>query len=207
MNEHQLAIGETTFDGRPELENKQGGLHYWILMQLALQRARTAREAIKVMADLVDQYGYASTGESFSIADPNEAWILEMIGPGDGGKGAIWVAVKVPDGMISAHANKSRIGTFPLADPQNCIYSSNVIEFAVQKGVLQPQDGRPVPFLRRLLPGDGADAALHGDPRLVYLQEGGAVARAAAGLQSRQGGRQAPTHSGSNPTASSQYRT
>jgi dipeptidase len=146
MNEHQLAIGETTFDGRPELENKQGGLHYWILMQLALQRARTAREAIKVMADLVDQYGYASTGESFSIADPNEAWILEMIGPGDGGKGAIWVAVKVPDGMISAHANKSRIGTFPLADPQNCIYSSNVIEFAVQKGYYNPKTDGPFRF-------------------------------------------------------------
>ena len=93
MNEHQLAIGETTFDGRPELENKHGGLHYWALMQLALQRARTARDAITVMADLVAEFGYASTGESFSIADPNEAWILEMIGPGDGGKGAIWVAV------------------------------------------------------------------------------------------------------------------
>lgn len=100
MNEHQLAIGETTFDGRPELENPQGGLHYWILMQLGIQRARTAREAIRVMTDLVDEFGYASTGESFSIADPNEAWILEMIGPGPGGKGAVWVAVKVPDGKI-----------------------------------------------------------------------------------------------------------
>ena len=88
MNEHQLAIGETTFDGREELENTQGGIPYWTLMRLALQRARTAREAIKVMTDLVAEYGYASTGESFSIGDPNEAWILEMIGPGPGGKGA-----------------------------------------------------------------------------------------------------------------------
>lgn len=146
MNEHQVAIGETTFDGRPELENKQGGLHYWILMQLGLQRARTAREAIAVMTDLVDRYGYASTGESFSIADPNEAWILEMIGPGDGGKGAVWVAVRVPDGTIAAHANKSRIGTFPLNDPQNCVYSSNVIEFAVAKGYYDPKTGGPFRF-------------------------------------------------------------
>ncbi len=139
MNEHQLAIGETTFDGRPELQNKQGGINYWTLMQLALQRARTAREAIKVMTALVDEFGYASTGESFSIADPNEVWILEMIGPGDGGKGAIWVAVKVPDGYISAHANRSRIGTFPLNDAESCLYSPNVISFAEQKGYYKPK--------------------------------------------------------------------
>jgi dipeptidase len=146
MNEHQLAIGETTFDGRPELQNKQGGINYWTLMQLALQRARTAREAIKVMTGLVDEFGYASTGESFSIADPNEAWILEMIGPGDGGKGAIWVAVKVPDGYISAHANRSRIGTFPLNDPESCVYSPNVISFAEQKGYYKPKTDGPFRF-------------------------------------------------------------
>lgn len=146
MNEHQLAIGETTFDGRPELQNKQGGINYWTLMQLALQRARTAREAIKVMTVLVDEFGYASTGESFSIADPNEAWILEMIGPGDGGKGAIWVAVKVPDGYISAHANRSRIGTFPLNDPESCLYSPNVISFAEQKGYYRPKTDGPFRF-------------------------------------------------------------
>ena len=146
INEHQLAIGETTFDGRPELENKKGGLHYWILMQLALQRARTAREAIRVMTGLADAFGYRSTGESFSIADPNEAWILEMIGPGEGGRGAVWVAVKVPDGMISAHANKSRIGAFPLDDPENCLYSANVIDFAVQKGYYDPKTGGPFRF-------------------------------------------------------------
>jgi dipeptidase len=146
MNEHQLAIGETTFDGRLELQNKKGGINYWTLMQLALQRAGTAREAIKVMTDLVEEYGYASTGESFSIADSNEAWILEMIGPGDGGKGAIWVAVKVPDGCISAHANRSRIGTFPLHDPENCLYSPNVISFAEHKGYYNPKTDGPFRF-------------------------------------------------------------
>jgi dipeptidase len=146
MNEHQLAIGETTFDGREELENKEGGLHYWMLMQLALQRARTARDAIKVIAALVDEFGYASTGESLSIADPAEAWIMEIIGPGKGGRGAIWVAVRVPDGFISAHANKSRIGAFPLNDPQNCVYSSNVVEFAIQKGYYNPKSDGPFRF-------------------------------------------------------------
>jgi len=146
MNEHQLAIGETTFDGRPELENPQGAIQYWILMQLGLQRARTAREAIRVMTDLVDEFGYASTGESFSIADPNEAWILEMIGPGPGGKGAEWVAVRVPDGMISAHANKSRIATFPMNDPANCLHSADVVEFAVAKGYYKPSSDGPFRF-------------------------------------------------------------
>ncbi len=152
MNEHQLAIGETTFDGRLELENKQGGLHYMVLMRLALQRARTAREAIKVMTALVDEFGYASTGESFSIADPNEAWILEMIGPGPGGKGAIWVAVRVPDGTISAHANKSRIGTFPLDDPANCVYSANVVDFAIAKGYYNPKTDGPFRFCEAYCP-------------------------------------------------------
>lgn len=146
MNEHQLAIGETTFDGRPELQNKQGGLHYWPLMQIALQRARTAREAIRVMAGLVDRFGYRSTGETFSIADPNEVWIMEMIGPGEGGKGAEWVALRVPDGMICAHANKARIGEFPLNDPENCLYSPNVIDFAVRKGYYNPKTDGPFRF-------------------------------------------------------------
>ncbi|MDH4158610.1 MAG: C69 family dipeptidase, partial [candidate division Zixibacteria bacterium] len=101
MNEHQLAIGETTFEGREELENPDGMLGYWDLIDLALQRAKTAREAIKVMTDLADKHGYRSTGETFSIGDPEEAWIMEMIGPGPGGKGAIWVALRVPDGYIA----------------------------------------------------------------------------------------------------------
>ncbi|MGV8039422.1 MAG: dipeptidase [Thermoanaerobaculaceae bacterium] len=146
MNEHQVVIGETTFDGRPELENPEGGLPYWTLMRVTLQRARTAREAIDVMTGLVGEFGYASTGESFSIGDPKEAWILEMIGPGKGGKGAIWVALRVPDGMIAAHANKARIGTFPLDDPKSCRYSPNVIDFAVQHGYYDPATDGPFRF-------------------------------------------------------------
>jgi len=146
MNEYQVAIGETTFGGRPELRNPQGLLHYFTLMKLALQRAKTAREAIKVMTELVEEYGYASTGESFSIADPNEAWIMEMIGPGPGGKGAVWVALRIPDGYICGHANMSRIGEFPLNDPDNCLYSKNVISLAKEKGYYDPQSGKPFSF-------------------------------------------------------------
>ncbi len=146
MNEHQVAMGETTWDGREELRNKEGMLHYWMLMRLALQRSRTAREAIEVMAALVDEYGYSSTGESMVIADPDEAWIMEIIGPGPGGKGAIWVAMKVPDGSVCAYANKSRIAGFPLDDPENCLYSPNVISFAVEKGYYDPQSGVPFSF-------------------------------------------------------------
>jgi dipeptidase len=146
MNEHQVAIGETTFDGRPELENPDGLLHYWTLMQLALQRAKTAREAIRVIGDLVDQYGYRSTGESISIADKEEAWLMEIIGPGPGGKGAEWVALKIPEGYISCTANRSRIGTFPLDDPDHCLHSSNVVSFAVEKGYYDPESGKPFSF-------------------------------------------------------------
>jgi len=146
MNEHQLAIGETTFDGLKDLENPKGLLEYWDLMSLALERARTAREAIKVITDLVNQYGYRSTGESISIGDTSEAWILEIIGPGPGGKGAEWVAMRVPDGYIACHANRSRIGEFPLKDPQNCLYSENVISFAVDKGLYDPKSGKPFRF-------------------------------------------------------------
>ncbi|UCG52667.1 MAG: C69 family dipeptidase [Candidatus Latescibacterota bacterium] len=146
MNEHQLVIGETTFGGRKELENPDGLLHYWWLMRLALERSKTAREAIEVMTDLVDQYGYRSTGESFSIADKHEAWLMEMIGPGPGGKGAIWVARRIPEGYVCAHANMSRIGEFPLDDPENCLYSDNVISFAIEKGYYDPDSGEPFSF-------------------------------------------------------------
>lgn len=146
MNEHQLAIAETTFDGRAELRNPEGMLHYWDLMRLALQRARTAREAIQVMTELVAAHGYRSTGESFSIGDTREAWIMEMIGPGPGGTGAIWVAVRVPDGYVSCHANKARIGELPLDDSENCLYSENVISFAVEKGYYKPDEGKPFRF-------------------------------------------------------------
>jgi len=152
MNDRQVVIGETTFDGRKELQNPDGLLHYWWLMRIALQRAKTAREAIQVMTDLVDEYGYVSTGESFSIADPNEAWIMEMIGPGPGGEGANWVALRVPDGYVSCHANMSRIGEFPLDDKKNCMYSENVISFAVEKGYYNPDSGKPFSFREAYCP-------------------------------------------------------
>jgi len=152
MNEHQLSISETTFEGRKELRDTTGLLHYWDLIELALKRAKTARGAIKVMTDLVADYGYRSTGESFSIADTKDAWILEMIGPGPRGDGVIWVAVKIPDGYISCHANKARIGEFPLDDPENCLYSENVISFAVEKGYYDPNSGGPFRFCEAYCP-------------------------------------------------------
>jgi dipeptidase len=152
VNEHQLAIGETTFGGRGELVNREGLLHYYPLMQLALQRAKNAREAIEVMGALVEEYGYRSSGESISIGDTEEAWILEIVGPGPGGKGALWVAVRIPDGHIAAHANRARIGTFPLDDPENCIYSERVISFAVEKGWHDPDSGEPFSFCETYCP-------------------------------------------------------
>jgi len=149
MNEHQLAIGETTYGGIETLVDTTGIIDYGSLIYLTLQRARNAREAIKVISDLVSEYGYASSGESFSIADPNEAWIFEIIGKGPGNKGAVWVARLIPDGYISGHANQARIQTFPLASSKRtsiaitskdlkrindpiveCVYSDDVIEFA-----------------------------------------------------------------------------
>ena len=152
MNEHQLVIGETTFTGRDELQNKDALLHYWQLMRLALQRAKNAREAIGVIAGLVEEYGYFSEGESFSIGDKREAWLMEIIGPGPGGKGAVWVARRIPDGYICAHANKSRIGEFPLDDPENCLYSENVIDLAVKKGYYNPESGEPFNFSNAYCP-------------------------------------------------------
>ncbi|MBN2370508.1 MAG: C69 family dipeptidase [Vicinamibacteria bacterium] len=139
MNEHQLAIGETTFTGRKELHGPAGILDYGSLMFIALERARTAREAISVIADLVEQHGYASTGESMSISDPNEVWILEIIGKGAGQKGAVWVARRVPDGHVSAHANQARIRNFPRNSP-DCLYSKDVVSFARDKGWFEGRD-------------------------------------------------------------------
>jgi dipeptidase len=140
MNEHQLAIAETTFGGRKELQVPSGIVDYGSLIYIALERARTAREAIEVMTALAETYGYASEGESFSIADPNEAWILEMIGKGKGQKGALWVAYRLPDGTISAHANQSRIRQFPLNDPKNALYSRDLIPFAREHGWFKGED-------------------------------------------------------------------
>lgn len=140
MNEHQVSIGETTFGGRDELRDKTGLIDYGSLMYIALQRAKTAREAIKVMTDLVAQYGYYSSGESFSIADANEVWLLEMIGKGEGNKGAVWVARRIPDGYVCAHANQARIRQFPLNDPDNCLYAPDVISLAREKGYFEGDD-------------------------------------------------------------------
>lgn len=134
INEHQLTIAETTFGGREELTDTLGILDYGSLIYITLQRAQTAVEAIKVMTDLVQRYGYYSSGESFTIADPNEIWILEMIGKGPGIRGAVWVAVRIPDDCISAHANQSRIHTFDMDDKRNCMSSPDVISFARERG-------------------------------------------------------------------------
>ena len=134
MNEHQVSIGETTFGGREELVDTTAIMDYGSLIYIALQRSRNAREAIKVMTDLVAQYGYYSEGESFSIADPNEIWIMEMVGKGPHNKGALWVAQRIPDDCVSAHANQARITTFPFDDKNNCLYSEDVIAFAREKG-------------------------------------------------------------------------
>ena len=140
MNEFQVCIGETTFGGRKELADSTGIMDYGSLIYIALQRSKTAREAIKVMTDLVAAYGYFSGGESFSIVDKNEVWIMEMIGKGVGNKGAVWVAVKIPDDCIAAHANHARIHRFPLNDKENCLYSSDVISFARSKGYFSGED-------------------------------------------------------------------
>lgn len=134
INEFQVTIGETTFGGRPELADSTGIIDYGSLIYIALQRASTAREAIQVMTELVNEYGYYSEGESFTVADPNEAWILEMIGKGPGVRGAVWVAVRIPDDCIAAHANQSRIHKFDMDDKENCMYSPDVISFAREKG-------------------------------------------------------------------------
>ena len=140
MNEHQVAITETTFGGRSELWGQDGILDYGSLIYITLQRATSAREAIRIMTSLVEEYGYYSEGESFSIADKDEVWIMEMIGKGKHEKGAVWVALKVPDGYICAHANQARITTFPLDDPENCLYSPDVISFARKMGYFIGKD-------------------------------------------------------------------
>lgn len=148
MNEHSLIIGETTYGGRRELEDSTGRMDYGSLIYITLQRAKTAREAIGVIAELANTYGYASSGESFSIADPDEAWIMELIGKGfkDDGKGGnarkgiVWVARRIPDGYVSAHANQARITTFPKNDPENCLYSPDVVSFAREMGYYDGPD-------------------------------------------------------------------
>jgi dipeptidase len=140
MNEHQVTIGETTFGGREELVDTTALIDYGSLIYIALQRSRSAREAIRVMTSLVEHYGYASEGESFSIADKNEAWIMEMIGKGPGRKGAVWVAVRIPDDCVCGHANQSRIHKFSQYSKDNCLYSKDVISFARKQGYFKGKD-------------------------------------------------------------------
>jgi len=139
MNEHQVAIGETTFGGRKALRDPDGIMDYGSLIYVTLQRARSAREAIRIMTDLVAEYGYYSSGESMSIADANECWLLEIIGKGPNHKGAVWVARKIPDGYISGHANHPRIRQFPLNDPDT-LYAPDVISFAREQGYYEGTD-------------------------------------------------------------------
>ena len=141
MNEFQVSVHETTWGGREELTDTVSGLiDYGSLMVLALQRSKTAREAIDVMTKLTETYGYESEGESFTIADPNEVWIMDMIGKGPGRKGTVWVAVRIPDDCISGHANQSRIRQFPLKDKNNCLYAKDVISLAREKGYFNGKD-------------------------------------------------------------------
>ena len=140
MNEHQLIIAETTYGGRPELEDPKGIMDYGSLIYIALERAKTAREAISIIVDLANTYGYFSNGESFSLADKEEVWIMELIGKGPENKGIVWVARRVPDGYICAHANQARISTFPLNDPENCMYAPDVITFAREMGYFDGED-------------------------------------------------------------------
>ena len=140
VNEHQLMISETTYGGRKELVDPNGKMDYGSMIYIALQRSKTAREAILLMVDLANTYGYASSGESFSVCDPNEAWIFEFIGKGEANKGIVWVARRIPDGYVCAHANHARITQFPKNDPENCIYSPDVISFAREKGYYNGSD-------------------------------------------------------------------
>lgn len=141
MNEHQLAIGESTWGGREELADTTGQsvMDYGSLIYVALERAKNAREAIDVMTDLVEKYGYASEGESFTIADKNEVWVMEMIGKG-AEKGAVWIAVRIPDNAISGHANEPRIRKVDLKDKENVRYSKDMIKFARKRGYFTGKD-------------------------------------------------------------------
>ncbi len=140
INEHQVTVAESTWGGRHECEDTTGRIDYGSLIYIALQRSKTAREALKVMTDLVAQYGYCSEGESFSVGDPNEVWVLEMIGKGGKEKGAVWVAIRIPDDCISGHANQARIHKIPFKDKENCMYSKDVVSFARKMGWFNGKD-------------------------------------------------------------------
>lgn len=140
INEWQVTIAETTFGGREEMVDTTGIMDYGSLIYVALQRSKTAREAIKVMTTLAETYGYCSEGETFSICDPNEAWIMEMMGKGPGSKGVVWVALRIPDDCICAHANQSRIRTFNQKDKENVLFAKGMIDYARKMGWYEGKD-------------------------------------------------------------------
>jgi dipeptidase len=164
MNENQVAIGETTNGGRLILQSANGIMDYGSMIYIALQRAKTAKDAIKIMTDLANEYGYGSAeGETFSVSDPNEAWILEVVSKGAKEKGIIWVARKVPEGYICAHANQARIREVPTKDKENCMYSSDIFSFAEKMGFWDSKSGKEFSFV---------DAYVPIDPEGLFLCEG-----------------------------------
>ncbi|WP_297176205.1 C69 family dipeptidase [uncultured Porphyromonas sp.] len=154
MNEHQVAITESTWGGRKELSDPKGIMDYGSLIYIALQRSQSAREAIRVMTDLVRDYGYYSSGESFTVADKNEVWILEMIGKGPNKKGAVWVAIRIPDNAISAHANQARIHKIPFGDKENCMYEKDVVKLARENGWYTGKSDKDFDFQKAYNPYD-----------------------------------------------------
>ena len=170
INEYQVSIGETTFGGRHEMVDTTGVLDYGSLIYIALQRSKTAREAIKVMTTLAETYGYCSEGETFSICDPEEAWIMEMMGKGPGSKGVVWVALRIPDDAICAHANQSRIRKFDQKDKKNVMFSKDCISFAREKGWFNGKDedfGRPVKFMKKQISPQGPYYLVEQKPRFA----------------------------------------
>ncbi len=140
INEYQVTIGETTYGGREEMRDPEGIIDYGSLIYIALQRSKTAREAIQIMTTLTNRYGFNSSGETFTICDPNEAWIMEMMGKGPGSKATVWVAIRIPDNAICGHANQSRIGKFNMKDKKNVMYAKDVVKFARSKGWFKGRD-------------------------------------------------------------------
>lgn len=192
MNQYQLIIAETTWGGRSELlpEKDAVGIDYGSLIYVTLQRAKTAREAIGIIVSLANEYGYVSEGETFSIADTKEAWVMDLVGKGSDSKGIVWVARRIPDGYICAHANQARITRFPLNDAENCLYAPDVISFAREKGWFEGRD-EDFSFRDAFNPLDfsGARACdarawsafnILGDGTFTYMEDGREVSRPAS---------------------------
>lgn len=192
MNQYQLIIAETTWGGRSELlpEKDAVGIDYGSLIYVTLQRAKTAREAIGIIVSLANEYGYVSEGETFSIADTKEAWVMDIVGKGPDSKGIVWVARRIPDGYICAHANQARITRFPLNDTENCLYAPDVISFAREKGWFEGRDDdfsfrdafNPLDFSGARACDARAWSAFNilGDGTFTYMEDGREVSRPAS---------------------------